>query len=302
MALAPALGPDPLECGECLSSFDRSPDKASDAAALLVMLSQSSGGDDPGAAGPSATPLLGGAAKREPARPSVLLTAQHQAPAAYAAPRRARVIGIPDARLCASARPQLSVAIDECERGDTVGALVSPLLEVAVKPSSKSRANKVDRALRCAFAAQEVPERTGAHAHRPARRRRHRAGACDGCKRADCGRCPNCKDKPKFGGAGVKKQACQYRGCLTPTRTGNGRVLPPDPERASSQISSADESSEPVNGYVSPRLSESSARGSFEEGVGLPAALLGAAGLVERSINEEARGHPSLPSRRAPPR
>ena len=64
---------------------DRSPDKASDAAALLVMLSQSSGGDDPGAAGPSATPLLGGAAKREPARPSVLLTAQHQAPAALAA-------------------------------------------------------------------------------------------------------------------------------------------------------------------------------------------------------------------------
>ena len=53
MALAPALGPDPLECGECLSSFDRSPDKASDAAALLVMLSQSSGGDDPGAAGPT---------------------------------------------------------------------------------------------------------------------------------------------------------------------------------------------------------------------------------------------------------
>ncbi|EOD06215.1 hypothetical protein EMIHUDRAFT_446541 [Emiliania huxleyi CCMP1516] len=225
------------------------------------MLSQSSGGDDPGAAGPSATPLLGGAAKREPARPSVLLTAQHQAPAVLAAPRRARVIGIPDAGLCASARPQLSVAIDECERGDTVGALVSPLLEVAVKPSSKSRANKVDRALRC--------------------------GTCDGCKRADCGRCPNCKDKPKFGGPGVKKQACQYRGCLTPTRTGNGRVLPPDPERASSQISSADESSEPVNGYVSPRLSESSARGSFEEGAGLPAALLGAAGLVERSINEE---------------
>jgi len=162
----------------------------------------------------------GGASKREPARPSVLLTAQHQA--LHPSPR---------------------------------------LPEVAVKPSSKSRANKVDRTLRC--------------------------GACDGCKRADCGRCPNCKDKPKFGGAGVKKQACQYRGCLTPTRTGNGRVLPPDPERASSQISSADESSEPVNGYVSPRLSESSARGSFEEGAGLPAALLGAAGLVERSINEE---------------
>ena len=49
------------------------------------------------------------------------------------------------------------------------------------------------------------------------------SGGCEGCRRADCGRCPNCKDKPKFGGAGVKKQACQYRRCLQPTRTGCGR-------------------------------------------------------------------------------
>lgn len=50
-----------------------------------------------------------------------------------------------------------------------------------------------------------------------------RCGACEGCRRADCGRCPNCKDKPKFGGAGVKKQACQHRRCLQPTRTGGGQ-------------------------------------------------------------------------------
>jgi hypothetical protein len=50
-----------------------------------------------------------------------------------------------------------------------------------------------------------------------------RCGACEGCRRADCGRCPNCRDKPKFGGAGVKKQACQHRRCLQPTRTGGGQ-------------------------------------------------------------------------------
>ena len=49
-----------------------------------------------------------------------------------------------------------------------------------------------------------------------------RCGACEGCRRADCGRCPNCRDKPKFGGAGVKKQACNHRRCLQPTRTGMG--------------------------------------------------------------------------------
>lgn len=50
-----------------------------------------------------------------------------------------------------------------------------------------------------------------------------RCGACEGCRRADCGRCPNCRDKPKFGGSGVKKQACTNRRCLNPTRTGGGQ-------------------------------------------------------------------------------
>ena len=67
----------------------------------------------------------------------------------------------------------------------------------AVPLSGKRAVVKVDRVLRC--------------------------GACEGCRRADCGRCPNCRDKPKFGGAGVKKQACQHRRCLQPTRTGGGQ-------------------------------------------------------------------------------
>ena len=80
----------------------------------------------------------------------------------------------------------------------SVGALQS--LKVATptpQSASKRTVVKIDRVLRC--------------------------GACEGCRRADCGRCPNCRDKPKFGGAGVKKQACQHRRCLQPTRTGGGQ-------------------------------------------------------------------------------
>jgi len=44
--------------------------------------------------------------------------------------------------------------------------------------------------------------------------KRHRCGDCPGCMTAgDCGVCPNCRDKPKFGGPGVKKQSCVHRVC-----------------------------------------------------------------------------------------
>jgi len=39
--------------------------------------------------------------------------------------------------------------------------------------------------------------------------------------RPDCGECVNCFDKPKFGGPGVKKQACSGRKCLCPNRALN---------------------------------------------------------------------------------
>lgn len=64
-----------------------------------------------------------------------------------------------------------------------------------------------------------------------------RCGTCVNCLRPDCGKCTNCMDKPKFGGPGVKKQACTGRKCLAPNvRGGAGRPTslfkpsPPGPQ------------------------------------------------------------------------
>lgn len=45
----------------------------------------------------------------------------------------------------------------------------------------------------------------------PLRKRGVRCMECPACLRKDdCGQCEMCKDKKKFGGPGVKKQACMY--------------------------------------------------------------------------------------------
>ena len=41
-----------------------------------------------------------------------------------------------------------------------------------------------------------------------------RCGVCAQCRAADCGTCKNCRDKPRFGGPGVKKKACVARACV----------------------------------------------------------------------------------------
>lgn len=48
----------------------------------------------------------------------------------------------------------------------------------------------------------------------PEQKRRGRGcGQCEGCLREDCGTCTFCRDKPKFGGPGTKKQKCALRVC-----------------------------------------------------------------------------------------
>ena len=46
------------------------------------------------------------------------------------------------------------------------------------------------------------------------RLRSARCGQCRGCNSGDCGTCKNCRDKPRFGGPGVKKKACVARACV----------------------------------------------------------------------------------------
>ena len=45
-----------------------------------------------------------------------------------------------------------------------------------------------------------------------------RCGSCQPCTRDDCGQCQNCADKPKFGGPGLRKQACEKKVRATPSR------------------------------------------------------------------------------------
>uniref|UniRef100_A0A8C4QDF7 Uncharacterized protein n=1 Tax=Eptatretus burgeri TaxID=7764 RepID=A0A8C4QDF7_EPTBU len=46
------------------------------------------------------------------------------------------------------------------------------------------------------------------------RKRLGRCGYCAGCQvKIDCGSCPHCLDKPKFGGPNIRKQCCIYRKC-----------------------------------------------------------------------------------------
>lgn len=43
-----------------------------------------------------------------------------------------------------------------------------------------------------------------------------RCGDCAGCRRRDCDRCINCRDRPSNGGPGLRKKACEQRRCLQP--------------------------------------------------------------------------------------
>jgi len=57
---------------------------------------------------------------------------------------------------------------------------------------------------------------------RPQANKTHlRCGACKGCTSSDCGLCKNCRDKPRFGGPGIKKKACLRRICHKASRSGD---------------------------------------------------------------------------------
>lgn len=51
--------------------------------------------------------------------------------------------------------------------------------------------------------------------------KKYRCKKCEGCKKEDCGACIYCRDKKKFGGSNVIKQACKYRTCIRFTNQEN---------------------------------------------------------------------------------
>ena len=48
--------------------------------------------------------------------------------------------------------------------------------------------------------------------------RTQRCGKCDDCLTDDCGVCVACLDKRRFGGKGLRKQACLQRSCAHASR------------------------------------------------------------------------------------
>ena len=109
-----------------------------------------------------------------------------------------------------------------CERKATIAATASTPCAMRRVPSASSgfggAASDPAGARPCAAVAAASSSTTSAAAAAAAaaanrRRRRNRCGTCKGCMRNDCGTCVACKDRPKFGGRGIKKQACELRVC-----------------------------------------------------------------------------------------
>ena len=77
---------------------------------------------------------------------------------------------------------------------------------VAVRQSQRPRVPTKKTAPQLAMDRERVSSPGGLN---PTRKRGIRCMECPACLRTeDCGSCVFCKDKPKFGGPGVKKQAC----------------------------------------------------------------------------------------------
>lgn len=104
-------------------------------------------------------------------------------------------------------------------------ARFTPLSEVYVEASDEEEAEAlVVSMLARSHQVQMVsvsPSRINKGAARGRTARSNRCGSCAACNARDCGTCKNCRDKPRFGGPGIKKKACLARICRNTTRAGD---------------------------------------------------------------------------------
>jgi len=103
-------------------------------------------------------------------------------------------------------------------------ARFSPLRDVYVEADTDSEAEALVVSILSRSCEVQMVSVSSARSSKGAGRgrsaRSNRCGSCVACAARDCGTCKNCRDKPRFGGPGIKKKACLSRICRNATVRG----------------------------------------------------------------------------------
>lgn len=104
---------------------------------------------------------------------------------------------------------------DESEKNEITTILVGKRRRSQPAKYEPSPINSKRPPIKLRTPRSQPPKRTTSNNLTPVVRRKRgaRCGNCPGCVRVDCSKCDYCKDKPKFGGPGKKKQRCKLRTC-----------------------------------------------------------------------------------------
>ena len=97
----------------------------------------------------------------------------------------------------------------------TAGAVAAGAEPAGAEPAGAEQlARSSDRGARPVVRFEATPAYLPANAAKPkASSIMRRCGTCPACRAPDCGVCKECRDKPKFGGAGIRKKPCIGRIC-----------------------------------------------------------------------------------------
>lgn len=103
--------------------------------------------------------------------------------------------------------------VDEMQKFQTGGSSKGTSTPNATKQKATPKAGGSTTRGRSTKSARQTVDEEKKKPEPEQKRRGRGCGKCEGCLREDCGTCTFCKDKPKFGGPGTKKQKCALRVC-----------------------------------------------------------------------------------------